>query len=251
MAVKRTNISYADFSGSDLNFAVGCTPCSIECENCYARALIARFGGDPGVVRVSTKKLERIVTADFPGARLPAGAPFRRGDGSRPLAFVCDMSDLFHADVPDQVIVRAFQVFKYRQDVDWLVLTKRPERAQHLLPGAQPWTRNIWFGVTVGHPTSMRRLLDLRDTPAVVKWVSVEPMLAPLDLRPYLPWLSWVACGGESGPNRRPFDVAWARDLRDQCNVAQVPFFYKQGSGMYPGTDPMIDGVMYREFPTV
>lgn len=249
MNIKRTNIAYADFSGGDLNFIMGCTPVSTECENCYARALIARFGGDPNLVRVSPEKLERLVTVDFPGVRLPAGAPFRRGDGSRPLAFICNMSDLFHPAVPDQIIVRAFQVFRYRQDVDWLVLTKRPERAQYLLPGAQTWTRNIWFGVTVGHPASIRRLIDQHDVPSAVRWLSAEPLLAPLDLEPFLPGLDWVVCGGESGPNRRPFDIAWARNLHDQCARAGVPYFYKQGSALRPGADPTIDGMIYHEFP--
>ena len=122
---------------------------------------------------------------------------------------------------------------------------------------------NIWFGVDrrrTGH--AAERIADLLDIPAAVRFLSCEPLLGPLDLSEWLlpdrrtrtvstrqTAADWVIAGGESGPQRRPFDPAWACSLRDQCKAADIPFFYKQGSAFRPGQDDLLDGLGLETIP--
>ena len=145
MFVKRTKIGYADFSGGDLNFVIGCTSAGIDCKNCYARALLeGRFNRDFSKVQKYETKVAALRNADFS----EKGVVFRRGPESRPLCFVCDLSDLFHHHVSLPFIDRAFRAMADRQDVDWLVLTKRPWRLldfqREYYPEGIP--SNIWIG---------------------------------------------------------------------------------------------------------
>jgi protein gp37 len=180
------------------------------------------------------------------------------------MCFVCDTGDLFHDAVPDWFVLDTLTVMAMRDGVVWQVLTKRPARMRALV---QAWTRgvrgtipawlpneplpgHIWLGVTAeNQQRADERIPLLLDTPAAVRFVSVEPMLGPVDLwwmeacrrcnpthyEPAVTHLDWVICGAESGPNRRPFDVAWAQDLYEQCKDACVPYFGKQDSGLKPG----------------
>lgn len=237
-AAKRSTISYCDYSGGDLNFVLGCTPVSAGCANCYARCIYERFGKDFSVVRTYPSKLGRLERWLL-AKQLPS---YRRGPGSRPLAFVCDMSDLFHKDVSEDFILQAFWAMQYRDDIDWLVLTKRANRMQRSLrrwnsgnQGPYHPAPNIWVGVTVENQDNLWRIRCLVNTPAATRWVSLEPLLEPVDIRPWLPGLNWIVVGAESGPNRRPFRRWWPQDILQQCRAADVPCFLKQDSGLYPG----------------
>jgi len=115
------------------------------------------------------------------------------------------------------------------------VLTKRPERLREHVPwvrsGEAPWS-HVWLGVSVETQRyADERIPWLLGVPAVVLFLSVEPLLGPVDLDPYLAGLGWVIVGGESGPGHRPMDLAWARGVRDQCVASAVPLFFKQGAG--------------------
>ena len=256
-APKRSNIGYCDFSGGDLNFVLGCTPVSSGCEQCYARRIYERFGKDFSKVTAYSSKLRRLERWLL--AKRPPS--YKRGPDSRPLAFVCDMGDLFHKDVSEDFILRAFWAMQYRDDIDWLVLTKRAKRMRRSLrrwnsgnQGPYHLAPNIWLGVTVENEANLWRIDELLKTPAAVRWVSLEPMLEAIYLRPYLPhyprlfserygykhYLDWVVVGAESGPNRRPFQKEWAWDVLDQCREAGVPCFLKQDSGPRPGV-PLLD----------
>jgi len=231
--VKRSTIGWTDFSGGDLNFVTGCTAVSEGCEHCYARRLYQRFGLS-FEVRYHPEKLDRLLTRRWPTDGN------KRGPGTAPMLFVCDTGDLFHAGVADGTIVQALAVMFTRKDVVWQVLTKRPVRMRDAL--AHLWTlaplESIWLGTSVESQQWVdRRVAPLIETPAAMRWVSVEPMLGPIDLAKWLPGLDWVVCGGESGPGRRPFDPMWAVRLFEQCLKAGVRFFYKQGSGYRPGED--------------
>jgi len=178
-APKRSNIGYCDYSGGDLNFVIGCTPVSAGCANCYARRIYKWFSKDFSVT-IYPDKLERLL-------KWQPKPPYKRGLGSRPLAFVVDMGDLFHEEVPTDFIARAFHVMGNREDIDWLVLTKRAVRMQSLLEywwqpkyGPAP---NVWPGVTVENEDNLWRIDELLKTPAAVRWVSLEPVLGPIDLR--------------------------------------------------------------------
>lgn len=170
------------------------------------------------------------------------------------------MGDLFHEDISDATIGDVFDIMAMADHHVFQVLTKRPERMKELLtqweknPGAQPRrTRfdNIWLGVTAeDQDTACVRIPLLLDTPGEVRFVSVEPMLSSIWLAPFLhdvgcpkgSWntptcscseprevrLDWVICGGETGPGARPMHPDWPRSLRDQCQAAGVPFFFKQ-----------------------
>lgn len=133
--------------------------------------------------------------------------------------------------------------------LDWLLLTKRPEEVKRCVPLRWlrgEWPAHVWIGTTVeDQRRAKERLPHLLRIPAAVRFVSAEPLLEAVDLRPWLPAvpdpngtaLGWVIVGGESGPGARPFDLAWARSLRDQCAAASVPYFFKQG-----GARPIVRG---------
>ena len=257
MSVRQTNIGWADFSGGDLNFVIGCTPVSEGCVNCYARRLIEeRQGRDFSEVRFYPDKLRRLLTARFETHFVP----FRRGPGSRPIAFPVDLGDLFHERLLDTTIVAALEVMQQRCDVDFVLLTKRIDRARRFDRDYGPLPNNVWLGVTVENDSYLWRVGELLQIRVAVRLVSLEPMLGPMDLRPYLvpqsfrwcgarPALDWVIAGAESGPRRRPFEVAWAEDVWRQCEEAGVPFFGKQDSGGRPGVPLLVEGQEVKEFP--
>jgi len=271
---KPSKIGYCDYSGGDLNFVLGCTPVSAGCANCYARRIYDRFGKDFSKVTVYPDKLKRLLNWQ-------PKPPYKRGPGSRPLAFVVDMGDLFHEDVSNQFIWDALSMMDCRRDVDWLVLTKRAKRMRgvvtfHWKPSPPP--PNIWLGVTVENDDNLWRIDELRRTPAAVRWVSLEPVLEPVLLRSWLicnacggtgDWgggdaidcpiclgtgrgggIDWVIVGAESGPHRRQFDKEWAWRILDDCRYADIPCFLKQDSAARPGV-PLLDrdGREVKEFP--
>ena len=129
------------------------------------------------------------------------------------------------------------------------VLPKRPERIGGHLPA--DWGEgydNVWLGVSVERDDYCRRADALRGVPAKVRWGCAEPLLGPLPSLD-LTGFHWVVCGGESGPGWRPMDPDWARQLREKCRAAGGPFYFKQGTGPYPGTDALLDGRAVRELP--
>jgi putative addiction module component (TIGR02574 family) len=144
--------------------------------------------------------------------------------------FVNSMSDLFHRNVPLDFVLKVFEVMNRADWHTYQVLTKRSDRLRRI--GARlPWSPHIWMGVSVETEDYRKRIDDLRDTGAAVKFLSLEPLLGPLyniDLK----GLDWVIVGGESGPGARPMHPAWVRDIRDRCRKAQVPFFFKQWGGV-------------------
>ena len=246
MSPRHSNIGWTDFSGGDANFVIGCTPVSEGCTNCYARRWAQRWGRDFGV-RTYPGKVARLAT--WQPKPPPEVGHYKRGPGSRPMCFLVDMGDLFHEDVPNAFISRVLLRLMRRPDIDWQILTKRPARLAEWLSRLTT-IEHIWAGVTVESQRWVnRRIYYLEHIRPGVRFVSVEPMLGPVDLTPWLGDLDWVICGGESGPNRRPFDKAWARGLCDQCHEAGVPFFFKQGSALRPGEDDLLDGERIKEWP--
>jgi protein gp37 len=248
--MKASAIGWTDYSGGDLNFVSGCTPVSEGCQHCYARAIARRFGRNFDAVVYDEDKVLRAARRDY-------GHSPKRGLGRKPMCFVCDTGDFFHEDVPIHFLQLAWQSMAYRDDVIWQVLTKRPERAldffnaygyQYQL-GGEP---HIWLGVTTEtQRTADERIPILLDIPAAVRFVSVEPMLGPVDVRKHLggDGLSWVICGAESGPNRRPFEAAWAEALYQQCKKAGTPFFAKQCSAHRPGAPLVLSDGIVQQWP--
>ncbi|WP_068929322.1 DUF5131 family protein [Planobispora rosea] len=232
-------------AGVSWNPVRGCTKVSAGCDNCYAEAISTHWNG-PGsfeVVRLVPEVLD---------APLDWRKPRR--------VFVNSMSDLFHADVPDEFILEVFTRMWWAPAHTFQVLTKRHARMATLIPTLEAELRrreadltlvdcptpltwplpNVWLGVSVEDAHWARiRIPSLLRTPAAIRFISAEPLLGPLDLTGWLgtDGLDWVITGGESGPRARPPHPAWFRSLRDQCAAAGVPFFFKQWGQWSPDID--------------
>ena len=165
------------------------------------------------------------------------------------------MSDLFHDGVPEEYIAKVCEVMSLANWHTFQILTKRSGRMAKLLRG--PLKRfakmgHIWWGVSVENKKhGLPRIIDLQKTPASVKFLSVEPLLESLG--PFnLDKISWVIAGGESGPGARPLQPDWVRSIRDQCERAEVPFFFKQWGGVRKKENGRtLDGNLYDGFPEI
>ena len=248
----KTAISWAD---SSWNPTTGCVPVSEGCDNCYARAMAERFRG-------STAWPHGFEFTLHPG-RLDQPRKWKKPRR----IFVDSMSDLFYtprefkADEDWMVGVRGFSkrflwcIWESMLKSDhhtYMILTKRPKPALRLIKElGLEMAPHIWIGVSVENQYwADRRIPELLAIPASKVWISAEPLLGPVDLSQYY-GLSWVILGGESGPKRRPMALDWARAVRDQCVEAGVPFFFKQESALYPGTNPTLDGKEWHQYPEV
>lgn len=229
--MKNSAINWTDHTA---NFWWGCFKVSEGCKNCYAETLSKRYGkkiwGSPST---SSREPKKGIWNDI--LRWDAEA---KRDGVRRRVFVSSMSDFLEAH-PDVVELRdrAMQIIEELKWLDVLILTKRPEFAPVSLAR---WYRNgfpdhVWFGTSVEDNHKHGRMALALSVPAKVTFFSIEPMLERVDMSfpddPNPNRDTWVICGGESGANCRPFDWDWARDLRDQCAKANVPFWMKQGGG--------------------
>ena len=165
------------------------------------------------------------------------------------VVFVNSMSDLFHARVPLDFVRRVFDVMAATPQHTYQVLTKRSLRLRRLAPDLH-WPANVWMGVSVEDSSQLSRVSDLAEVPAAVRFLSCEPLLgslAGLDLRA----VDWLIAGGESGAGHRPLDPAWVLDLRDACERADVPFFFKQWGGRTPKAGGrLLDGRTHDAMPT-
>ena len=170
--------------------------------------------------------------------------------------FVNSMSDLFHLEIPDAYLR---QIWDTMLVADWhvyQVLTKRAHRMAHKIKTLDlPTPAHIWLGVSAeNQQMADSRIPALLSIGSQMPWVSAEPLLGPVNLRPYLGdgGLRWIVSGGESGLGYRPADVDWFRDIRDACDVVEsVEFYHKQGSSFRPGQDRILDGRTHADYPAV
>ncbi|MCW8138262.1 MAG: phage Gp37/Gp68 family protein [Planctomycetota bacterium] len=164
------------------------------------------------------------------------------------LIFVNSMSDLFHDEVPLVFVQRVFDVMRRATQHTFQVLTKRAERLANVA-GQLPWPENVWMGVSVESDKYVWRARELLRVPASVRFLSVEPLLGPIPTLP-LEGLHWVIVGGESGPGARPMAQEWVRVIRDRCEAASVPFFFKQWGGVNKKrTGRVLDGRTWDQLP--
>jgi protein gp37 len=145
------------------------------------------------------------------------------------MVFVNSMSDLFHPDVPEVFIRRVFDVMQQSRIHTFQVLTKRSERLAKI-GDSLPWPANVWMGVSVETPEYLYRIDHLRKIPARTRFVSFEPLLAPLGEINFES-ISWAIVGGESGPHARSIQKEWIVEIKDQCFASQTAFFFKQWGG--------------------
>jgi protein gp37 len=193
----------------------GCRKVSPGCANCYMYRDKHRFNQDPATVIRSSK-------ATFT-------APLKWKEPAK--VFVCSWSDFFIEDADDWRD-EVWEIMRRTPHLTYLLLTKRPENMASRLPADWP-LKNVWLGVTAENDDMLhKRVPVLLKTPAVLRFVSVEPLLSQIDLTVYLSLLNWIICGGESGPNHRPIDTEWAIDIKNQCEQTKTAFFFKQMSGL-------------------
>jgi len=211
----KTAIQWTD---ATWNPVTGCDKVSPGCKHCYAEPLALRL-----------KKMGAQNYANGFELTLQPHMLDKPLQWTKPrFVFVNSMSDLFHDGVSEEYIAAVFLVMATARQHTFQVLTKRAER---LLSVAQSlWAPNIWMGVSVENADYVDRIGRLRECGAAVKFLSLEPLLGPLP-NLNLDGIDWVIVGGESGPKSRPMDPDWARDIRDQCVAAGVPFFFKQWGG--------------------
>lgn len=232
----KTGIEWTD---ATWNPVTGCAKVSAGCKHCYAERNWGRL-----------QHLPAYAGRAFTNVATHADRLLQPLSWKRPRRiFVNSMSDLFHQDIHDDFIGMVFRTMARAPQHTFQVLTKRAERMQRLLThpkmrgfvGDAPWPLpNVWIGVSVeDQATADKRIPLLLDTPAAVRWISAEPLLAPIDLAEHglhggPGQLDWVVVGGESGPKARPMHPEWARGLRDQCAAAAVPFLFKQWGEWQP-----------------
>lgn len=226
------------------NFWWGCNKVSEECRFCYIDGIMRRGGHEPfkGPMRTKNwsnpRKWNRL--AEVRASRLRI--------------FTCSMSDFFHPGADDWRN-DAWNIIKECEWLDWLILTKRPELIEARLPN--DWGtgyENVWLGTTAGCRESLARVEILTEIPAAVRFVSAEPLLEPIDFRPYLDSIDWIITGCERAKkgNRRLMDLEWVREIDEHCRAASVPHFFKQyyiaDSGV-PCEDNKLDGKLRQEWP--
>jgi protein gp37 len=236
----RSSIEWTDATWNPVR---GCTKVSAGCKFCYAETLAERFRGVPGHpfeqgfdLRLVPEKLEQPMHWRRPRK-----------------IFVNSMSDLFHEDVPTQFIARVGDVMRRADWHIFQVLTKRHERLHALLSSELRWMGelpHVAFGVSVeDRRYGLPRIRALQDTPASIRFLSVEPLLADLGALD-LASIDWVIVGGESGPHARRMRREWVVRIRRQCRQQRVPFFFKQWGGVRKHeTGRTLDGRTYDEFP--
>ncbi|HEX7294904.1 MAG TPA: phage Gp37/Gp68 family protein [Pyrinomonadaceae bacterium] len=208
--------SAIEWTEATWNPLTGCTKISPGCKNCYAERMALRLRGmaQPNYVNGFELTLHEQLL-DLP---LRWKTP--------QTIFVNSMSDMFHKDVPEAFIVRAFETMCRANWHNFQVLTKRADRLLQLNE-VLPWPPHVWMGVSVESEAYYNRIDDLRRTNAAVKFLSLEPLLGPLDNLSLI-GIDWVIVGGESGPGAREMRNDWVTSIRDQCAHAAVPFFFKQ-----------------------
>lgn len=219
------------------NPVTGCTKISAGCQHCYAERMARRLKAI-GIRRYH----------DGFNVRCHDDALQIPYDWKPCMVFVNSMSDLFHADVPDLFICDVFAVMHDLQHHTFQVLTKRAERMA-VLADKMLWTDNIWAGVTVESRDYVSRIDCLRRVPAQVRFLSLEPLLGPVDGL-NLAGIDWVIVGGESGPGARPMREEWVTSIRDQCIAARVPFFFKQWGGRNKKLNgALLEGREWKQYP--
>ncbi|UPY79924.1 phage Gp37/Gp68 family protein (plasmid) [Leptospira weilii] len=240
--MNHTKIEWTDLTW---NPTTGCTKISSGCKNCYAESLTKRFEkmwGKFSEIKLHPNRLE------FPRTV------------KRKRIFVDSMSDLFHKDIPFEFIDQVHSIIAECPENIFQILTKRIERAKEYYDSRKSFTlENLWLGTSIESQNVVEdRIRHLIQIPTKVRFLSCEPLLEEVDVSIYLnAWgyidcfpIDWVIAGGESGPGARPVQAEWIRSLRDQCDTARVPFFFKQWGGRNKKeSGRKLDGREWNEFP--
>lgn len=242
--------------GHTFNPWIGCQPVSDGCANCYAKTQMTRkprWSNCWGAPHQS----ERLKTSDAYWRKPLGWNKKAQSKGIRYKVFCGSLCDVFEDNLQVEIWRgELFRLIDHTPFLDWLILTKRPENIKKLWPFGWyddlfTWP-NIWMGTTLETQWYSDRLWHLSLVPSKVRWLSCEPLLGPLTLRPIDDAFHWVIVGGESGKDCRPMKELWARDILKQCRGEGIPFFMKQMGGYPNKRDKMSnfpDDLQVREFP--
>jgi len=222
------------------NPTTGCTKISAGCKYCYAEVMSRRLKG-----MGQEKYKDGFKIKMHPDA---LNIPYTWKNSK--IVFVNSMSDLFHKGITLEFIQKVFHVMNDNPQHVFQVLTKRADRLLELHKKLK-WTHNIWMGVSVENELVKSRIDFLRKTNAKVKFLSLEPLIGPLP-KLNLDNIDWVIVGGESGAKARPMDVEWVLDIQEQCERADIAFFFKQWGGRNKKANGRIlNGKVYDEMPPI
>ncbi|HHY21657.1 MAG TPA: phage Gp37/Gp68 family protein [Bacilli bacterium] len=233
--VNTTKIEWTD---TTWNPVTGCTKVSPGCVNCYAERMAKRL------TAMKNPRYRNGFKVTMHEDLLDQ--PLKKKKPS--MVFVCSMSDLFHEDVTDEFIKAVFETMNKADRHIFQVLTKRPERVSKLQNDLN-FTENIWIGASVENDRVAKRVDYVRNLPAAVKFLSCEPLLGSLrDVS--FEGIDWIVVGGESGPNARPMNIEWVREIRDACQKEEIKFFFKQWGGWNKKKNGReLDGKIFEEMP--
>jgi len=220
------------------NPVTGCDRVSAGCKNCYAERMAKRLQA------MGVEKYRNGFGVTLHPTVLEEPLKWKK----RRMIFVNSMSDLFHKEIPFEYIAQIFSVMNRAEYHIFQILTKRPKRLVQLSKKLN-WTENIWMGVTVENDKFVSRIDDLRKIDAKIKWLSLEPLLGPIE-NIKLKNIDWVVVGGESGPGARPIKEEWILDIKKQCNAQDAAFFFKQWGGIHKKkTGRVLRGKTYSDMP--
>lgn len=230
--------SSIEWTEATWNPLTGCTKISPGCKRCYAERMSLRLKA------MGQRNYRNGFQLTLHEQMLEVPLRWK----SPQVIFVNSMSDLFQKGVPTEFIRRVFETMQAAHWHTFQVLTKRSERLLEL-SRSLPWPDNVWMGVSVESQDYTFRINHLRRTGAAVKFLSLEPLLGPLP-RLKLSGIHWVIVGGESGPGARPMKAEWVTEIRDRCESAGVPFFFKQWGGVNKKkSGRKLDGVTHDAMP--
>ncbi|MCI0449993.1 MAG: phage Gp37/Gp68 family protein [Chlorobi bacterium] len=220
------------------NPTTGCDKISTGCKFCYALSFSKRLHG------MGVSKYKNGFKLTLHPDTLDAPRKWREPK----IIFVNSMSDLFHKNIPFEYLKKVFDVMNECPQHIFQVLTKRSDILLKFSPELN-WTENIWMGVSVENEKVKFRIDDLVKSDAKIKFLSLEPLLGPLP-KLKLNKIDWVIVGGESGPRARPMKKEWVDDIKYQCQMNEVPFFFKQWGGRNKKeAGRELDGRTYNEMP--
>ena len=222
----------------------GCTKVSTACANCYAETWSKRTG-----FKIWGQKAPRRFLSESYWQQPYKWNQTAKKSGRSSRVFCASMADVFEfrADLTPWR-KRLWTLISKTPNLDWLLLTKRPHRVRRLVPWRDEWPANVWIGATVETQAwAEKRIPYLAELPARVRFLSCEPLRGRVNLEPWLNEgiINWVIAGGESGPNARPSEPIWFRNLRDQCRRKHIPFHFKQWGDWAP-----IDAVSNNSLPS-
>ncbi|MBL0262385.1 MAG: phage Gp37/Gp68 family protein [Leptospiraceae bacterium] len=226
--------SQIEWTEATWNPTTGCTKVSAGCKNCYAEAMTKRFENKWGKFSEIQFHIDRL------------SIPSKKKTPT--VYFVNSMSDLFHKKIPDSFIKKVFEQMNENPQHTFQILTKRADRITELNHKLN-WTPNIWLGVSIENPSVYDRIKPLVSSSAHIKFLSVEPLLASVKDIP-LNGIDWVIVGGESGRKARPLEREWVIEIRNQCKLEKIPFFFKQWGGTNKkDSGRLLDGKEYNQMP--